>query len=838
MKILLRIALFMLCGAAGIIAAVQLAPAPAVENAQTEPAAVAPSSSTASTQASTMPASPAPPSLDVVASKTAAPPAVAKNPITKQSLAKTSGWPKVRRDAESSRDPSPRYALPQSRVAAQFPDSSSGGSSSSSSSGNSIVDMERRLQETMQQLNQARQHNAAVIEAAGAVGSGQLQDPGALLQQIQSLNQSGNGGVPSTNGPSQQQINQLNKMVQDAVKANAAAGPQLPVAAAADNEPLPQPAAAAAPKAAVVETLPPVPTVTAEGDGRLTIHSRDDDVRTLLEQLGEQAGLNILASESVTGTISVNLRDVGVDEALSVVLKATGYVSRREGNVVYIGTTADFAALEKSLDRITTRVYRPNYLNAKELSNLLTPLLTPGVGKLSVTSPAASGIATDNTQAGGDHLAQQDAVVIQDYEQVLAEIDQVFKELDRRPSQVSIEAVIVSVRLDDENSFGVDFQLLRDKQNVRFGWGNPGINPLNGTGAINPANGGRVGEFQFDTGGLKFAFLDDSLGVFINALETVGDANIIASPKLLCLNKQKAEILIGQRLGYISTTVTQTFSTQNVEFLDVGTQLRLRPFISSDGLIRMEVHPELSTGEVLVEGGFTLPNKTLTEVTTNVMCPDGCTVIIGGLMREELATNSTQVPFFGSLPVAGPLFRNKTESVARTEILVLLTPRIVYDADIASEGEKYRADMNNTEATKFHRMNPVGKAHMARDYLVRAEKAVANGNRVLAQRYARLAVHYDPVNREAVRLYTSLNGGATPPPLVGQGLGATVVVGEDEEIPQAIDGGPVPEWMLNELGEDGNPLPPQPPLPIHPREPGVPGQSVDIQRPEVFRNDR
>ena len=451
MKILLRIALFMLCGAAGIIAAVQLAPAPAVENAKTEPAAAAPSSSTVSaqapsTQVSTTPVSPAP-----------SPPAVVKNPITKQSLAKTSGWPKVRRDAESSRDSSPRYALPQSRIAAQFPDSSSSGSSSSSSSGNSIVDVERRLQETMQQLNQARQHNAAVIEAAGAVGSGEVQDPGALLQQIQSLNQSGNGGVPSTNGPSQQQLNQLNKMVQDAVKANAAAGPQLPVAAAADNEPLPQPAAAAAPKAAVVETLPPVPTVTAEGDGRLTIHSRDDDVRTLLEQLGEQAGLNILASESVTGTISVNLRDVGVDEALSVVLKATGYVSRREGNVVYIGTTADFAALEKSLDRITTRVYRPNYLNAKELSNLLTPLLTPSVGKLSVTSPPATGIATDNTQAGGDQLAQQDAVVIQDYEQVLEEIDQVFKELDRRPSQVSIEAVIVSVRLDDENSFGVDF---------------------------------------------------------------------------------------------------------------------------------------------------------------------------------------------------------------------------------------------------------------------------------------------------------------------------------------------------------------------------------------------
>ncbi len=97
------------------------------------------------------------------------------------------------------------------------------------------------------------------------------------------------------------------------------------------------------------------------------------------------------------------------------------------------------------------------------------------------------------------------------------------------------------------------------------------------------------------------------------------------------MNKQKAEILIGQRLGYISTTVTQTYSTQNVEFLDVGTQLRLRPYISSDGLIRMESPPELLDQLGHGARGFTLPNKTLTEVTTNVICPDGCTVTLSAV---------------------------------------------------------------------------------------------------------------------------------------------------------------------------------------------------------------
>lgn len=622
-------------------------------------------------------------------------------------------------------------------------------------------------------------------------------------------------------------------------------GPRLPSAPSP-----PAPAAVAAPGFAAPEAVPsapaaalpeaPAPAVPAnnappttapataghrpaavadEGDGKLTINSRDDDVRTLLEQLGAQAGMNILASANVQGKISVNLQNVGVEEALDAIMKATGFVSRRDGAFTYIGTVEDFAALERAQDRIGTRVYRPNYINVKELSGLLTPLLTPSTGKVSVTGPASVGIAADSSAAGGDSMSQQDALVVQDYESVLAEIDQVVKDLDRRPMQVSIEAMIVSVTLNDENSYGVDFQLLRNKDHVRFGFGSP-ANALNDT-------------FQ---GGFKFAFLDDSLAVFLSALEKVGDTNVVASPKILCLNKQKAEILIGQRLGYISTTVTQNFSTQNVEFLDVGAQLRLRPYISSDGLIRLEVHPELSEGEVVVSGGFTLPRKTLTEVTTNVMCPDGCTVILGGLMRENLRSDSTQTPYLGSLPLVGALFRTKIEKIERTEILVLLTPRIIYDGELNREGRLYTDDTLAMENAKFHRMSPLAKAHLARDHADKALVAMRNGNPVLAQRHAKLAVHYDPLNRDAVRILHEIGRGAGAVP-VPQGLGVETIVGEgNETIPvPLVDGVPVgegelPPWALDDL-EQGD----VPAAPLHPRDPGVPGQSFDVARPEVFR---
>ena len=144
---------------------------------------------------------------------------------------------------------------------------------------------------------------------------------------------------------------------------------------------------------------------------------------------------------------------------------------------------------------------------------------------------------------------------------------------------------------------------------------------------------------------------------FIEALETIADTNVVASPRVLCLNKQRAEVQIGSELGYVSTTVTENAATQSIDFLEVGTQLRIRPFISSDGFIRMEIHPELSTGTVRIDGGFTLPDKEVTEVTTNIMCRDGNTVVIGGLIREDLATATSQAPDSRQLALGGATLR-------------------------------------------------------------------------------------------------------------------------------------------------------------------------------------
>ncbi len=494
---------------------------------------------------------------------------------------------------------------------------------------------------------------------------------------------------------------------------------------------------AAGPSSLVVQPV-------GEGDRHLEVFVYDRDVREVLALLSRQGGWNILPTRSVQGKVSLALSNVDLETALAALLRATGYVARREGNVIYVGTPEDFSKYSQSLDVIATRVYRPSYVSATELEQLLTPLLTPQVGKIKASTAPAKGIAADGNAAGGNDLATGDVLVVQDYESVLRRMDQIVREVDRRPAQVAIEAMILSVELDDENKFGVDFELLRNKAHLRLVVSDPLAS---------------LGDLQPEDGMLNIAFLDSSIGAFLEALETIGDTNVIATPRLLVLNKQRAEILIGAQLGYVNTTVTETSATQSVDFLEVGTQLRLRPFIAHDRTIRLEIHPELSTGNVRVEQGITLPDKEVTSVTTNVLVEDGRTVVIGGLMREELVNNTTQVPFLGSLPVVGVLFQERTEKTKRREILVLVTPRIVNQPFLDHEGDSMAAEFHRRQQVYADKMMPWGKRYLGRKHYRLAQEAWARGDRERAMRHANLAVHFDPMNRAAIDLRSDIANG-------------------------------------------------------------------------------
>ena len=552
---------------------------------------------------------------------------------------------------------------------------------------------------------------------------------------------------------------------------------------------------------------------------------QDSELVEVLDLLSEQGNLNILASKSVQGKVSATLTGVDVGTALDAILRSTGYMAKRQGQFIFVGTKEDLDAMEQSMDKISTRVYRPNYVSAAELQSLIQPLVTPTTGVVSVSTQAEAGIATDDSKAGGDSFAGGDVVVVRDYEAVLAQIDQMVDEIDVRPLQVAIEAMILSVKLKDGNQFGVNFELLRNQDHTKLGFGTiPEGSDTKQFDTIDVVKSAAVDGLTRVAlnSGLKFGFLDQSMAVFLNALESIGDTNVIATPRVMVLNKQRAEIQIGAKKGYVSTTITETSTSQAVQFLDTGTVLRLRPFVANDGLVRMEVHPELSSGDVIVKDGFTLPNSEITQVTTNIMVRDGCTVVIGGLIREELTTTTTQIPLFGSLPWIGAAFRNKTEGTERYEVLVLITPRIVYEPDTCREGDKAACEFHRRQAVYADQMSPlIGKRSIGRRYFRLAQNAWAAGDRDTALRFVEMSISFDPLSRAAIDLRSNIWMGQ---PGGDHALGSGAVATRSVE---SLDGQTMPDWLLNNLEREAPPGS----APLHPLDRGQPGARIDLTQP-------
>ncbi|MHC5165805.1 MAG: type II secretion system protein GspD, partial [Planctomycetota bacterium] len=201
------------------------------------------------------------------------------------------------------------------------------------------------------------------------------------------------------------------------------------------------------------------------------------------------------------------------------------------------------------------------------------------------------------------------------------------------------------------------------------------------------------GGVDFQGGVLDIGISIDDITGLITASEEVDDTAILANPKILALNKQAGKLIIGDKEGYEDTT-TQNQSgstTQSIAFLESGTILEFRPFIGKDGLIRMELSPEQSssffTGPLL-----SIPNKTTTNIITNVLVKDGQTIVLGGLFQEETTLGFSQVPLLGDVPVVGELFKGETDTSQRTELIVLITPHIIVSPD-QLDGENRMEDV-------------------------------------------------------------------------------------------------------------------------------------------------
>lgn len=469
-------------------------------------------------------------------------------------------------------------------------------------------------------------------------------------------------------------------------------------------------------------------------DERFSIQVQDANLTEVLEMLGQLAGINILASRDVQGRISLNLQDVNVDKALDAILRSQGYVHEREGDFVYVRSAAEQTAMKQANRKLVTKIYQLHYINGAEIQRLITPILTPEVGRQAITSPAQTGIAPNSTDAGGDGLSQRDTLLVQDFPEVISEVDKILIELDVPPLQVMIETKILSVALSDTMACGVNFALLN------------GAKGFPATGSMVPP----AGEFLGSAGGLKYGFIQGDTCAFIKSLEAIADTTVVAAPQLRVLNKQKAELIIGQKLGYKTLAFNGPQTVENIQFMDTGTKLVFRPFISPDGMVRMEVHPERSRAKINDKTG--LPNAETTEVTTNVMVRDGSTVVLGGLISEECREAIDRVPVLGSIPLVGGVFRNKSEQVSRNEMIVLITPRIVCEPEAVMEGERLQFETESRAAYFRDSLSHVNRTNLTRAHYERACACFEQGNLLKAKQQIDAALLQNKGDLECQRL--------------------------------------------------------------------------------------
>ena len=412
------------------------------------------------------------------------------------------------------------------------------------------------------------------------------------------------------------------------------------------------------------------------------LHIDNWELATFLEMLSLQSRRNIITSPAVQGTVRAHLYDVTFEQALDSILASNQAGYRVDGNFIFVHTNEELSKFADAENPPQSRVFTLNYITAADVQPAIIPLLSE-IGAISVSPPAQLGIATNPEEAGGNLLATSDFVVVYDRPDRLEEIAKVVATLDVRPKQVLIEATILRVQLTEENALGIDFALTGGVDLAGLGATSNAISDLvlgslpaerfelfNAAGTTNLTGG-------FPSGGLTLGVIKGHVAVFLRALESVADTTVIANPKVLALNKQRGEVIVGREDGYPVITVTETASIQTTALVKTGTRLLFRPFISDDGWIRMELHPEDSVGGVVGDQPF----KETTEVTTNVLLRDGQTILIGGLFRDATSTKHTQVPFLGEIPFLGTWFRSTEDSSAREEVIILLTVHIIKDAD-------------------------------------------------------------------------------------------------------------------------------------------------------------
>ena len=437
---------------------------------------------------------------------------------------------------------------------------------------------------------------------------------------------------------------------------------------------------------------------------KLSFNFQNVEVRAALQAIADISGLNIITSDSVSGNLTLRLRDVPWDQALDVVLQAKGLDMRKNGNVLWIAPREELLTKEKleleqraqiaDLEPLRSEIFQLNYQKVESFRSVF------GLD-------AAGGASADNknrvlSRRGSAVIdPRTNQLFVTDVASKIEDIRKLIQKTDVASKQVLIEARLVEANDGFSRNLGakLGFADLRGVRGGDAGWqvkGNERVaigGNLGGVGAVTGQTGGDA--FANSTlvnlpaaaiGGiapssLAFSLFSSAANRFLNlelsALEADGKGKIISSPRVVTEDKQLAVIEQGIELPY---QVATSSGATSITFKKANLRLEVTPQITPDGNVVLEVDVNKDSKGEETRAGFAINTQ---HVKTKVMVENGGTVVLGGIYQQTERTNETKVPLLGDVPLLGYLFKTQGRESAKTELLVFITPKIVTDAAAA-----------------------------------------------------------------------------------------------------------------------------------------------------------
>jgi len=428
---------------------------------------------------------------------------------------------------------------------------------------------------------------------------------------------------------------------------------------------------------------------------KLSLNFQNIEVRSLLQVIADFTNFNIVTSDSVSGAVTLRLKDVPWDQALDIVLQAKGLGMRKSGNVLWIAPKDEIAAKEKldlesrnaiqSLEQLRTQSFQLNYTKAADIA----AQLTAGTGAARILSTRGSVIAEPRTNQ----------IFVTDIASRLEQVQGLITKLDIAVRQVLIEARIVEASDSFGKSLGVrlggsDLRGIRggDPGYAVGGGGNRialggtynavsgttgestnGLDTVNTTFVNLPASG--QGGFSASSFAISLfsAAANRFLNLELSALEADGKGKLVSSPRIVTADQTKALIEQGTEFPYQQATSSGATS---VSFRRATLKLEVTPQITPEGNIILDLDIAKDSRGETTAAGIAINTK---HIKTQVLVENGGTVVIGGIFELTESENEAKVPLLGDIPFAGNLFKSKTRSSNKQEMLVFITPKMIAD---------------------------------------------------------------------------------------------------------------------------------------------------------------